>query len=275
MLGTRKGEIKMEGEVLLTALGARGSAPVSGQKFARYGGATTCFRLDCEDCTVFLDAGTGLFHSSAVTDVPCHILLSHAHVDHILGLPLFAPLFSPDFAVTLWGATREGRQLRAQLDCLMRPPLWPVDFSAFRARTELKSFNIGDTLTLSPTVFAETIGTAHPGGCTAYKLHFSGKTLVFATDTELSGNERELLAFARGCDLLLLDAQYKDEEYKTRAGFGHSSLSKSLEFIEKCAPSAALLTHHDPSRRDDELDEISRSLPKNVSLAKEGMELTL
>ena len=100
--------------------------------------------------------------------------------------------------------------------------------------------------------------------------------MVFATDVELTpAAASELAAFAGSCDLLILDAQYTDEEYKARIGFGHSSISQSLALVSKCLPRSTLLTHHDPYRTDEELDELARTLPENVRLAKEGMETAL
>ena len=267
----------MTQEARLTVLGARGSIPVSGKEYVRYGGATTCYRLEYDDCTVILDGGTGIIrHRQQESGKPCHILITHPHADHLYGLPMLKLLYSQDFSVFIHGADYSGKTVKEQLECLMCPPLWPITSEVFRAKTEFCSFKVGDTLSLSSTVSAETLSVNHPGGCIAYKLSFGGKNLVFATDVELSEDMTEKLSgFAAGCDLLVLDAQYTKEEYKARMGFGHPSIDQSLRLIEKCVPKVALLTHHDPFRTDDELDEIAASLPKNVQLAKEGMEVTL
>lgn len=260
----------------LTVLGCRGSTPVSGAQFARYGGASTCCRLDFSDCTVFLDAGTGLQNQPGGISSPCHFLLSHYHVDHIYSLPLYAPLFDKSFSADVWGSEDDGLSVLQKLDRMMSPPLWPITSASFSAEMHFHGFSNGDTLRLSPTVSADTLKVSHPGGCTAYRINAGGKTLVFSTDTELTDDCAAALAeFARGCDLLMLDAQYTDEEYSRCRGFGHSSWSKSLALIEKCAPRRALLIHHDPLRTDDELDALAARLPENIKPASEGMVISL
>ena len=267
----------MNHQASLTVLGARGSVPVSGKAYTRYGGATTCYRLRLPDCTVFLDAGTGILrHSGDFGSGRCHILLSHPHVDHLYGLPMLKALYSPVFNASIWGADFMGKSVQQQLDSLMRPPLWPITSEVFRANIGYNTFSPGSTLCLTPAVTAETLAVSHPGGCVAYKINAWDKVLVFATDTELAGETAARLAdFASGCDLLIIDAQYTNDEYAAHAGFGHSSAGQALALISRCGAKAALLTHHDPFRTDDELDVLAAVLPSGVRLAHEGMEVSL
>ena len=84
--------------------GVRGSLPVSGREFLRYGGNTTCIRIFREHLNriAIIDAGTGIrklgkeiinqgLHQNII-----NILFSHFHWDHIQGLPFFSPAYNSD-----------------------------------------------------------------------------------------------------------------------------------------------------------------------------------
>ena len=79
--------------------GARGSIPVSGRRYDKYGGNTACVEIRARDGSVIIvDAGTGIreLGNLLLTEEPgvINMLLTHAHWDHILGFPFFLPLYS-------------------------------------------------------------------------------------------------------------------------------------------------------------------------------------
>ena len=69
-------------------LGARGSVPVSGRQFTKYGGATSSYLVTLCGQTVVLDGGTGLLNlpSTVLAAPELDLILSHPHADHLLGL---------------------------------------------------------------------------------------------------------------------------------------------------------------------------------------------
>ena len=260
-------------------LGVRGSVPVHGASCAEYGGATSCVLYQAGDESVILDAGTGLLWEGlprALTRPHFTMLLTHVHVDHIIGFPMFSPLFNPECDCDVYLRTREGRNAREQMEMLMMPPLWPVRTDALRATVRFHdvppAFDLGE-------VRVESMEVPHPGGATAYKLTWRDCSVVYATDAELEREDIPTFSrFAGGCALLLLDAQYTQAEYRKSKGFGHMSVERAVEVAERCGAGQTLLVHHAPLRTDAQLSAWERALREThptIRFGRAGEDLTL
>lgn len=261
-------------------LGCRGSLPASGARFAKYGGATSCVSVRCGERSLIFDAGTGIMSLAETFRAPgsADLFLTHAHVDHTLGLMLFPGFFNPEFSCNIYGPISAGAGVRGQLDALMRPPLWPVGSDIFRAKLDWRDITSGDTVDLGG-VRVSAVRVAHPGGTVAYRTDFDGRSFVYAPDIELDVKPcPEFEDFARGCELLMFDASYTDEEYARRRGFGHSTVTEAAKIGLRCGAARTLLTHHAPMRADSELDrlaELAVRLNPTAELAAEGMKIEL
>ena len=267
----------MDNAIRLKLMGVRGTMPVHGERCRIFGGATSCVFVKMGGEAIILDAGTGLsggayrefFGTERFT-----LLLTHSHVDHIMGLPPFQPLFDPACSGEVYLRTRGGLDARAQVEALMSPPLWPVKTGAFRAgiafRDVVESFGVG-------AVRVDTMESRHPGGSTIYKLSYGGRTVVYATDYEPEGDAPEdFIRFAGGCSLLLLDAQYTTEEYARTRGFGHSTIDRSAAIARCCGAEQTIFVHHDPGRTDGQLLELESSLNvPGLHFGREGEEVIL
>lgn len=265
----------MEELARVTLLGVRGSAPACDiARFGKYGCGTVCVLLRMAGETIVLDAGSGLMD----LDVPegrCTILLSHAHVDHLLGLPACPKLYEPGFAAAIYAAARGGGP-REQVSALMTPPLWPVGPEAFRAAVAWRPLPEG-AFQLGRVEVSHTPGN-HPGGVTLFRLSAGGRSMVYATDCELDeATKTALIPFAKGCDLLLCDAQYTDEEYADKAGWGHSAVSMALGFSAACGAKRTVLLHHAPERTDAALDALAETLKDrpDCALGRQGETFSL
>ena len=245
----------------VTILGTRGSIPRAGADFARYGGDTTCVLVEMAGETILLDAGTGLLNydpPASSEDKPIPLLLSHFHVDHLLGLPLAPLLMDTNNHVDIYAQSRAGLDTEERIERLYSPPIWPVSLELLPAWVNFRE--LPDKLNFGQ-VTVETAEGIHPDGVTLMKLISGGRSVVFLTDCTLTEEIfPKLVEFSRGCDLLLCDGQYSNEEWKKRSAFGHSTWNRAVDFGLACGAKKIRIIHHDPFHTDRMLDEASPQL---------------
>lgn len=237
----------------LEVLGVRGSMSVSTAEVTAYGGNSTCCVLRRGGDTLILDAGTGLCRLKH--EKRMHLLLSHSHIDHILGIPVFSGFFDPEAEITVYGPDWEGHSIREQICRMLQPPLWPIGPESFRAKVDFR--RIGAEAAVQIAGFTvRALPVRHPGAACAYRISAGGKSVVYATDAELDADDRSFIEFARDCDLLLIDGQYTEEELPARRGWGHSAMEDSALLGKSCAAGKTVLIHHATDRTDAELDAL-------------------
>ena len=261
----------MSGDIFrLTVLGTRGSMPVSGNKYAVFGGATSCYMVEAGDTTVFLDAGSGLIDAPSEYAQPPVILLSHLHLDHVLGLGMYPRLSQEGKRTELYMPAADGREARKWMDALYSPPFWPCSLADYRG--DLACHALSFPLQLGELKI-EGISGNHPGGCVIFRLTYQGKRIVYATDYEYEEKSfKDLVAFSEKADLLLYDAQYTEEEYERARGFGHSTARKGLELFQLCGAKRMLFIHHNPLTDDSALEARETEVePDVVNYARQGM----
>lgn len=240
--------------------GCRGSVSIGGEHCQRFGGTTTCIELDFADARIVIDAGSGLAtlgRSRGVDRKPMLLLMTHLHSDHVIGLPHFAPLYVPDWTLDLRGVPREGRSVDEWLMDVHKPPFFPLPLrDAIRCDLQHRALDLVGSDTFYGVEVA-WIEVAHPGGCSAFRFDVGGRRIVFSGDLELEAMDREALAaFCQGADLLIMDAQYNDEEYPSHVGWGHTTNTQAARFARDCGVKRLILTHHDPRHNDAMLDQM-------------------
>lgn len=249
--------------------GVRGSLPVSGSEFQIYGGNTICIEMQCGDHRLIFDAGSGILPAGRALRAEgisnTHLLFSHCHYDHIIGLPYFALLFDPECSVTLWSGHMAGLMTtRDMMSQFMRPPWFPVEPAICGANLSFRDFHPRDVLEPFPGVSISTGLLTHPGGAIGYRVEWQGKIVAMITDTEhVPGTlDPVVLDLIRDADLFLYDCTYTDAEMPRHAGFGHSSWQQAVRLAEAANVKSVGLIHHLPSRTDHDLDAIAQSLWK-------------
>ena len=266
----------MKREWRVTIWGVRGSAPRPSRSCMEYGGNTVCTALKHDGHTVILDAGMGLAPLGQALaerkDIKrLDILLSHPHLDHVLGLFSFQPLFDPDMEIHLYG----GEGLAKHLETLFGPPFWPVGIRDVPARLEFHEIQPGDCFGLDG-LSVSTIAGNHPGGSILYRLDGGGNRLTYALDCEAQEEILPALGeFAQGSDLLIWDAAFT--RLDLRPGWGHSTWAQGLELGRAAKAGQVLMTHYSWDYSDEFLRRQEKEAAKDgiCRFAREGMVVAL
>lgn len=253
--------------------GTRGSIPISGPRYLRHGGNTSCLELRAGDQIVVIDAGSGIrdlglqLVSEGVRKIP--LLIGHTHWDHIQGFPFFVPAYVPGFELTLHGASGFGKDLESVFRGQLDRDYFPVEMHDMAATLAFTSL-VENPLRFGPiAVYWEMMN--HPGATVGFRVEMNGLKFGYVTDNEfLKGYlgpphdlkpDSELLVpyhkiiqFLSGIDLLIMEAQYTPDEYPKKVGWGHSSLSNACLLAKLTGAKRWIVTHHDPMHDDEYLD---------------------
>lgn len=264
--------------------GVRGSIPVSGPEFERYGGNTACIEVRCGEHRLIFDAGSGIREvgldmlDKGVTDVD--LFFSHSHYDHIIGLPFFKPIYFPQTEVRIWSGQLGGVPTREMVHEFIRPPWFPVKADICRANMVFRDFHAGDVLEPHPGIQIKTFLLSHPGGAIGYRLEYAGKILALVFDTEHEPGRLDPVALEMmtGADMAVYDAAYTEDEMERYKGFGHSTWMQGTLLAKSAGTKRLVLFHHSPSRTDAEMDVLEKeaqgAFPATVA-ARDRMALAI
>ena len=271
------------GDFFVRFWGVRGSIACPGPDTLRYGGNTSCVEVRCDDHLFIFDGGTGLREmSKSLSDkgtVDADIFFSHAHLDHIIGIPFFNAIFDPGNTFRLWaGHLLPDNTLEEIMRTMMTSPLFPVPPDVFSKEVSYHDFHACETLTPGPGVTLRTAPLNHPGGATGYRLEFSGHSMCYITDTEHEDGklDENIIELVEGADLMIYDCTYTEKEYPQFKGWGHSTWEQGGKLCEAATVKSLVIFHHDPSHDDTFMDRVAKEAAErypNSIVAREGMVL--
>lgn len=245
--------------------GSRGSVSVSGKEYLKYGGDTTCLEIRSEeDNLIIVDAGTGIrrlgIELMKENRYSFDMLFTHAHWDHLMGFPFFAPIYNENYKIRMQGCPFAQKFIATMLGKVMSPPNFPIEYYELKADFEYLpecpiTFNIG-SVTIKP------IPLSHPNQGSGYRFSEKGKDFVFITDNELGYQHKggllfnDYLEFTKGADLLIHDAEYTPKEYLTVKQWGHSTYTDALDLAIEAGVKKFGLFHLNQNRTDNAVDRM-------------------
>lgn len=265
--------------------GTRGSIPVSGPQFQRYGGNTPCIEVRCGEHRLLFDAGSGIrevgMEMLEQGQQQSHLFFSHCHYDHIIGLPFFKPIYNPTASVNIWSGHLAGQMTtREMVSRFISPPWTPIDTNICKANLIFHDFHAGDLLTPIPGIEIRTFLLDHPGGAIGYRIAWEGKSLALVFDIEHQDGilDPTALELMQDADIAVYDAAYTEDEMLKYKGFGHSTWEQGVKLAVQASTRKLVLFHHAPSRTDDELDRLEQQAQERFAetvAARDGMVLEL
>src|SRR5438128_6274253 len=277
--------------------GTRGSLPKPGPTTLRYGGNTACVEVRTAGGTlIVLDCGSGAHElgqallAEASGPLHGHLLITHTHWDHIQGFPFFAPLFVPGRVWDVYGPGGLGGRLEEALARQMEYAYFPITLEQLGATVRYHDLVEG-TFTLDD-VCITTRYLNHPALTLGYRLEGDGVVLVYATDHEpharpqlgqpgetpggalpVHHEDRGHIEFLSGADLIIHDAQYTAAEYAQKIGWGHSPVTYAVDVALAARGKRLALFHHDPGRRDAELDQVLEMCRERAAAAQAPLDI--
>ena len=269
--------------------GVRGIIPTAGPKNIKYGGNTCCVGVriqGVEDFFIF-DAGTGIKKlgeelSRLRGPMRIHLLLSHLHLDHIMGLPFFIPLYMPGVETHIYAPKDESYTLEKVVETLTRESFQSAPFGAMSPK--VRFHEIEEIPFQLKSVKITPCRLNHPVSTFGYRMEYSGLSVAYATDhegeyTDESGRligrlkDRDYIKFVEKCDLLIGDGQYLPDEIDLYRSWGHGTVNYLVNQAAGAGVKKLIFLHHDPNRSDRQIDDILTHYRK--ILKRKGVSLEL
>ncbi|OUD11986.1 MBL fold metallo-hydrolase [Thioflexithrix psekupsensis] len=293
--------------------GVRGSYPAPFGSHLRVGGNTSCVELCADGHVLICDAGSGiiplgnqLMGQSQIREVL--VVLTHYHWDHISGLPFFVPAFVPGWRVNLFGPGNSAEEIEKRISGQMLDPYFPVEVETWMADIRYLEME-NNQLRYGPFTI-ESFNVHHPGSTFGYRIQVRGKTIIYASDNELSFIDKNIenrraeldnyelqlinamqeeerikaLEVIQDAHVFIHDAQYTPEDYNKKRGWGHSCYIETVNFAADANIKQLYLFHVDPNYNDSKIELLHRDSIKilhdrqssmQCHIAREGLTLDL
>ena len=267
--------------MIIRCWGARGSIPVSGRQYLKYGGDTPCIEIRTRhNDIIIVDAGSGIrrLGDRLIEEKKRSytMFFTHAHWDHIMGFPFFKPIYSKRARIAMFGCPFTQASVKHMISLIMAAPNFPVNFEDIQAGIAYHE-TCGDTVTIR-SMTVTPIPLSHPNQGVGYKFQEDGKSFVFLTDNELTHRHHgglrfdDYRRFSDRADLLIHDAEFDEKEYRTKKAWGHSSYRDALRLALEAGVRKFGLYHHNQERSDAEVDAFVRDCRTTIREKRSPLE---
>ncbi|MBX2863888.1 MAG: MBL fold metallo-hydrolase [Leptolyngbyaceae cyanobacterium MAG.088] len=263
--------------------GVRGSIPTPGAATAFYGGNTSCIEILTDQQRFIFDGGTGLrvLGEALYQDpnpIDGHIFFTHTQWDRIQGFPFFLPAFETGNHFHIYGGiAANGASIKQCLTTHMLKPGFSVPLQTMRANLTFQDVTPGDIIKIADTKI-EPIGLNSQNNALGYRLSYQGKVVVYATDTDYTHIDENLLFLAHQADLLIYDGMYIDMCDEINLSPSAKPWQAAIQLAQAAQVKRLAMVHYGPRQTDETLNALAHQLQEiepELLLAHEGMILNL
>ena len=269
--------------------GVRGSNPTPDTDKIKYGGDTSCIEIRTADNdAIILDMGTGIRNlGKEIIKDPSYpkeinILLSHYHWDHIMGFFYFSPLYDSDYTINIHGYNSK-TPISMVSELLFNKNFWPVDKEMYKADINFiempESSNEEKLIKINKTKIYYSLHP-HPNGTNSLKIDTGNKKIVYITDCEhpIGTLNPNVVAIAKGCDILIHDSHFTINDLSKYRGWGHSSWKQAVDVAITSGAKQLILFHHSPNYDDSQVALNEKNAQKkfiNTIASYQGLSIEL
>lgn len=195
---------------------------------------TSCYFLPEQG--ILLDAGTAAFRVPNLIQTPTlDVLLTHAHLDHIIGLTYLLGLEHEGKPVEV-RVHAEEKVIEAVQNSLFSKSFFPI-------QTVSEFIALSDDFELNG-VRVRSMPLVHPGGSVGLRFDSDQKSMAYVTDTERL--EASALQLIQGVDLLLHESYFTDDQIEMAKLTGHSTSAQAAQIAAGQEVGKLVLIHQNP-----------------------------
>ena len=232
------------------------------------------------DGDVLIDAGTGI-GDLELSDLATirHVFLTHAHLDHIAGLPMLVDcVFDENFETPITVYARE-ETLRAIQTHLFNDIIWP-DFARLPSpENPMLRYEVcspGDTVTIEHRAFY-AIDVMHSVPSLGFTVQNSGGVFAVSGDTKTNQTLWPVLNRCDDLKVLVIEVSFPNEMEKLAADAGHYCPKTLTEDLQRLKQEPEIwLTGMKPGQESLILEQVTAAAPgKNIRMLSRGTVLTV
>lgn len=230
-----------------------------------YGGNTPCIEVRTNQAQVIIDGGSGIRQLGYdLLAGPCgkgqgelHLVFTHFHWDHLIGLPFFTPIFIPGNKIHFYAVQPELPEI---IQTIFKKPFFPVPFESLGSKISFHRLE-----PRKPAKFGDLAVTPyqldHPDPCWGFRFEQQqgGRTRVYShcVDTECTRVSRDQLGpdlpLYQNVDLMVFDAQYTLMETIEKVNWGHAAATLGLDIALRENIKRVMFMHFDPAANDERI----------------------